>query len=157
MKKEKREFCRRVITTTAVSFLLITFGFFGLFTLMKEELIREPFYVFCGYMLGKLFCVLLFSLSLGFLNRLMEVKKVPAPLLRLAHFAGAAVSFSVFMILLFNIIHLGENDASSLNVRNVLMNYVLFVALYFISVGVAALGRKIFLPKEEKEYKDLFK
>ena len=157
MKQEKREFCRRVITTTAVSFVLITFGFFGLFWLLKEELVREPFYVFCGYVLGKLACVLLFSLSLGFLNRLTETKKLPAPLLRLAHFGGSAVSFSVFMILLFNIVHLGENSSAALTPRNVLMNYMTFIVLYFVCVGVAALGRKILLPKEEKEYKDLFK
>lgn len=148
MKQEKRDFVRKVALTTGLAFTFITFFYLGTIALLDDGAAKFERFVFFRYILGKLFCIFLFSLSLGFLNRIPEGTKMPRAVRRLVHFFATLASFVLTMILLFYSIYGGMD---SLTVPGALLNVVLFLVFYFLTLGVSALGRRIFCP-EKKEF-----
>ena len=152
MKEKIYSFLRDVVYTTAVSYLLISFivlGMLTLFTNSGDGGFRSGFQAF-SYLLGKFFCVFLFSLGLGFLNRIFLWKKNRA-LVRLVHFFLTLLWFSLTMVLLY----LGFFDMNKISARGVVGNLILFLVLYPVCVGVRALIRAFFKPEEKKPYKSI--
>ena len=152
MKQETREFARRVVLTTGLAFLLISFFFIGVIALFDSNPAKYERFVFFRYILGKLFCIFLFSLSLGFINRIPEMKKPVRAVRRLIHFFAALLSFGLTMILLFYTLFEGVD---SLTVQGAMLNLVLFLLFYFIVLGVTALGRRVFLKEKPAPYKSI--
>lgn len=151
MKESTRAFIRSVALTTGLAFTLITFFYMGLMAFAGDRSGgNTTVFTFFSYTLGKLFCIFLFSLSLGFLNRLFSLKK-PRAFLRLVHLLGTALAYGVFLILMFYTMF----DAASLNSRGILLNVVLFAVGYPLVLGIHALGKALFLPKEEKSFKSI--
>lgn len=151
MKRDWREFTRKVALTTGLAFTLITFFYLGMIAFLDDGAAKFERFVFFRYILGKLICIFLFSLSLGFLNRIPERAKLPHAVGRLVHFFATLFSFVLTMVLLFYTIHEGVD---SLTVPGALLNLVLFVVFYFLALGVTALGRRIFCP-EKKEFRSI--
>ncbi len=153
MKESVRKFFHDVVYTTGVSYLLISFGVLVMLTLFTDPDgggFRSGFQAF-SYLLGKLFCVFLFSLGLGFINRIFMLKKHRA-LLRLIHFFTALLWYAVTMVVLY----LGFFDmADGLSARGAVGNILLYLIIYPVAVGISALIRAITVPKEEKEYKSI--
>ena len=152
MKEKIYAFFRDVVYTTAVSYLLISFlvlGFLTLFTNPGDGGFRSGFQAF-SYLLGKLFCVFLFSLGLGFLNRLFLWKKNRA-LVRLVHFFLTFLWFALTMVLLY----LGFFDMDKITARGVVGNLILFLVSYPVCVGARALIRRFFRPDEKREYRSI--
>jgi hypothetical protein len=100
--------------------------------------------------LGKHFCIFLFSLSLGFLNRLFDTKMARS-LARVTHFFLSLLSYSLTLILMFYTMF----DAKSLTTQGALLNLILFLVGYPLVLGLTALGRAIFLPKEQRSYRNI--
>ncbi len=153
MKESVRKFFRDVIYTTGVSYLLISFAVLGMLTLFTDPDgggFRSGFQAF-SYLLGKLFCVFLFSLGLGFINRIFMLKGHRA-LLRLVHFFTALLWYCITMVVLY----LGFFDmAKGLNVRGAVGNIILFLVIYPIAVGLYSLFQNLFIAKDKKEYKSI--
>ena len=144
MKDSVRRFFRDVVYTTSVSYLLISFAVLGMLTLFTDPDgggFRNGFQSF-SYLFGKLFCVFLFSLGLGFINRIFMLKKHRA-ILRLVHFFAALLWFAVTMVVLY----LGFFDMSDgLSARGAVGNILLFLILYPVCVGVLSLIDHLFTP-----------
>ncbi|MBP5288940.1 MAG: hypothetical protein J6Z79_03600 [Clostridia bacterium] len=144
-------FVHRVAFTTCLTFTLVTF-FYLIFNVLvirsHDTATHDEHFIF---MLGKVFCIFLFSLCMGFANRIPERKKGKRIVLRLARFGAAAVSFAITMILLFYTIF----DPETLNPRGAMANFALFLFFYFVTLGVTALGRRLFGKKEKKDYKSI--
>ena len=161
-QKDLRGFFSRVIFSTCVTFTLLVLGFLILFSLITEEGgAKFEYAVFTRYTLLKFVFLLLFSVSVGFLNRLFEWNK-PRPIVRLIHFGGTLLSFLFFILFLMNQMNPVDSDTVSdavrktpLTPRYVVFSLVLFIVLYFVSVGTRALLRRLFGGKE-KEYKSIF-
>ena len=151
MKQETREFVRKVVFTTCLSFTLLTIFFLALQAL-GDEGSKFEYFVFARYTLGKFFCIFLFSLSLGFINRIPEMKKPVRVVRRLIHFFTSLLSFGLTMILLFYTLFEGVDN---LTVPGAMLNLVLFMLFYFIVLGVTALGRRIFLKEKPEPYKSI--
>ena len=153
MKDSVRKFFRDVIYTTSTSYLLISFGVLLMLTLFTDAQgggNRSGFQSF-SYLLGKLFCVFLFSLGLGFINRIFLLKKSRA-LLRLTHFFACLIWFAITMVVLF----LGFFDmGEGLNARGAMGNIILFLIFYPLCVGISALIRTLTTPKEKREFKSI--
>lgn len=163
MKKEKLEFCRRVVTGTAVCFSLMVLGYLAVFSWVLEGGGAFPLSVFTRYTLLKFVFLFLFSLSVGLLNRVFEMKK-PRPILRLIHFFGVLAAFLVFILLLMNQMNPVDSDtvaaglqSTPLSPRYMVISVVIFVALYFVSVGLCALGRRMLTGKKDGEFQSIFK
>ena len=152
MKPETREFVRKVAFTTCLTFTLISFFFIGVIALFDTNPAKYERFVFFRYILGKLFCIFLFSLSLGFANRLPERKKGNRAVLRLVHFVITLALFALTMILLFYSLFEGVEQ---LSVQGALLNLVLFLIFYFVTLGVTALGRRVFLKEKPAAYKSI--
>ena len=150
MKENSLSFFRRVAFTTCLSFLLISFLFIGMIALFDDSSAQFERFVFFRYILGKLGCILLFSLSLGFINRLMETKKNHA-LMRLTHFVLSLAAFGAFMIFCFYSLF----DMDTITVRGALFNLCLFVLFYFLVLALCGLGRRIFWPKSNKDFRGM--
>ena len=147
-----RGFARRVAFTTCLTFTLITFFYLLVSAFVIDYNAEFSYSFFAKYILGKLFCIFLFSLCLGFANRLPERKKGHRVVLRLFRFLAALAAFGVTMILMFYTLFEGPEK---LTVQGALLNLVLFLVLYFITLGVTALGRRIFCKNEKKEFKSI--
>ena len=147
MKEKIAETARKVALTTGVSFILMTFFYLGMIVLVAGDETGGEFPMgFCfRYTMGKLLCILLFSLSLGFFNRLME-RSGKRALNRLFHLLLSFATYFVFMILMFY--SMFESD--SMTTQGILLNVILFVVGYPLVLGLTALGRAVFLPKSEK-------
>lgn len=152
MKQETREFVRKVVFTTALSFLLITFFFIGTIALFDTNPAKYERFVFFRYILGKLFCIFLFSLCLGFANRIPERKKGKRAVLRLVRFFVTLAAFALTMILMFYSLFEGVDQ---LTVRGAMLNLVLFLLFYFLTLGITALGRRVFLKEKTAPYKSI--
>ena len=150
MKRETREFIRRAAFTACLAFTLITF-FYLFVAALNDAAAKFEFFVFARYMLGKIGCIFLFSLCLGFINRIPE-GKLPRATARLIHFFASLAAFVLFMIVLF---YTGFEGVEALTVPKALFNLVLFLAGYFLVLGVCALGRKLFCKDEKKPYKSI--
>ena len=146
------DFVHRVTFTTCLAFTLISFFYLIVLSTVVEYNASFTFTTHTRYTLGKLFCVFLFSLSLGFANRLPEKKKGKHALWRLVRFLAALVSYFVFMIVLFYNIFDSEKN---MTVKGTLLNVILFLFFYFVTIGVTALGRKILYKGEDKPYKSI--
>ncbi len=144
-------FARRVAFTTALAFTLLSFFYLLISAFVTVDNAKFSFFITVRYILGKELCIFLFSLCLGFANRIPEQKGKSRSLLRFFRFLAALASFGVTMILMFY----GLFDPGSLSVRGALLNLVLFLALYFITLGVTALLRKIFGKKDDSAYKSI--
>lgn len=152
MKEKTLEFARKVALTTFLSFTIITFFYLGMIVLVSGEETGGTFpmgYCF-RYTLGKLLCIFLFSLCLGFFNRLPE-RKGSRALYRLVHLLLSAAVYFIFMILMFYSMY----ESDSLTSQGILFNVILFVVGYPLTLGVTALGRAIFLPKEARVHKSI--
>ncbi len=152
MNEKALAFTRKVALTTFLSFTLITFFYLGMIVLVSGEETGGTFpmgYCF-RYTIGKLFCILLFSLSLGFFNRLPE-RNGKRALNRLLHLLLSFGTYFLFMILMFFSMY----ESDSLTSQGILVNVVLFAVGYPLVLGIAALGRAIFLPKAEKVHKSI--
>ena len=163
MKKERLEFWRKVVLTTAVTFTLLAFGYLTLFTWASEGGgATFPFGTFAGYTLIKFLFLFVFALSVGFMNRVFGWKK-PRPILRLIHFFGTFLSFMLFVVILMSVVNTTSVDytesvfsGSTITPRKILGGMVGFMVVYFICVGVSALARKILTPKDKDKYKEQF-
>ena len=153
MKDSAYKFFRDVIYTTATSYTILSFALLALLTLFSDNSgggDQTLFQAF-SYLFGKLFCVFLFSLGLGFINRVFMLKKSQA-LLRLIHFFGTFIWFLITMVVLF----LGFFDMEKgLSTRGAMGNIILFLVFYPICAGVSALFRALITPKDKKEYKSI--
>lgn len=152
MKEKHLDLIRKAALTTFLSFTLITFFYLGMIVLTSDEGTGGVFpmgYCF-RYTMGKLCCILLFSLTLGVWNRLPESRMNRAAA-RLFHILGSFGTYFVFMILMFYSMY----ESDSLTSQGILLNVVLFAVGYPLVLGVTALGRAIFLPKEKKEHKSI--
>jgi len=151
MNESIRKFIREVSFTTCLAFTVITFFYMGMMALTGDRAGGSTsVFTFFSYTLGKLFCIFLFSLSLGFLNRLFSLKK-PRIILRTVHLFLSFGSFFLTLVLMFYTMF----DAKSLTTQGVLLNVILFCLFYPITLGITALGRALFLPKSEKAYKNI--
>ena len=164
MKKERLEFWRKVVLTTAVTFTLLAFGYLALYTWASDGGGASfPFGAFAGYTLIKFAFLFAFALSVGFLNRIFDWNK-PRPIKRLIHFFGTLFSFMLFVVILMSIVNGTSVDytgtlfsGATVTPKKILGGMAGFFVIYLMCAGLSALGRKIFLPKEEKEkYKDQF-
>lgn len=152
MNEKALNFTRKAALTTFLSFTLITFFYLGMIVLVSGDETGGNFpmgYCF-RYTIGKLFCIFLFSLCLGFLNRLPE-RAGKRALNRLLHLLLSFGAYFIFMILMFFSMY----ESDSLTSQGILVNVILFVLGYPLTLGVAALGRAIFLPKEKKMHKSI--
>ena len=152
MKQETREFIRKVAFTTCLAFLLITFFFIGVIALFDTNPAKYERFVFFRYILGKLFSIFLFSLCLGFANRIPERKKGKRAVLHLIRFFVTLIAFGLTMILLFYTMFEGVEQ---LTMRGAMLNLVLFLLFYFVTLGVTALGRRVFLKEKPAPYKSI--
>ncbi len=152
MKDSVRKFIGEVAFTTFLSFTLISlFMFFTYWLILDpQDGAKMASNYFYGYILGKLFAVLLFSIALGFINRIFRWKK-SAALLRLLHFALSFLAFGLFMVGMFS----NFFGADKVNTATVIKQLSLYLVAYPVVVGVTALGRRIFLPREEKKFKSI--
>jgi len=159
MKDTTKEWLRRVILTTGVSFFLITFLFVGIFALIGDDAEggKQTFFQFFSYLFIKLFlCVFPFSLSLGFANRIMEQKKKNRAVLRMIHFFVTFAAYFIFMDLLFNIFNFAFGFQEGQTQTGTLIRQTLpFFLFYPLTVWVNRLGRWIITPKEKREYKSI--
>ena len=159
MKPETISYWKKVFFTTAIAFLSIVF----LYLLMTLWLVETGprFYLNTSvrYFLGKFCCILLFSFSLGFINRIPENKRFSVLVKRLLHLVLSYASFSLFMGLLFSKIYvlIGplENSETTIKSENFLINSVIFIVSYFVVLGVKTLVLSLITPKEEKAYKSI--
>lgn len=151
MKEKTIRFIRDVFFTTAICYLLMSFALMGLLSLTGEKGGGQyGDFAMITFLMGKLACVLLFSLCLGFANRLENWKK-PAALRRVVHFFVTLAAYVVSMVLLF----LGAFGAETISTKTALLNILLFLVGYPIVLGVCALGRRIFLPREKRGFKSI--
>lgn len=155
MKENTASFWKKVFFTAFLSYTLISVFYLGLLALLYQtgETNATPLSTFqaAGYFLEKLFCVFLFSLALGFINRIPESRRLPRAAARLLHFFASFTAFALFMILLFY----GIEKSDSFTARGVLFNIVLFLIFYFLTLGVTAAGRILFIKKPAEEYKSI--
>ena len=152
MTADVKSFVRRVAFTTFLAFTLITFFYLLLTAFVIDYNAEFSYSFYTRYILGKLLCIFLFSLCLGFANRLPERKKGSRALLRLFRFLAALAAFAVTMILMFYTLFEGPEK---LTVQGALLNLVLFLILYFVTLGVTALGRRLFRTEEKKPFKSI--
>ena len=151
MKDKSIKFVRDVAFTTAICYFFMSMALLGLLTLTGEKGGGSyGDFTMISYLLGKLACVFLFSLCLGFANRLENWQK-PAALRRVVHFFITLIAYVLTMVLLF----LGAFGAESIPAKTALLNVLLFLVGYPIVLGVCALGRAIFLPKEKRQHKSI--
>ena len=151
MNEKTIQWIKSVAFTTTLTFTLITFFYFLMLTLTGDRAGgTTSIFTFFSYTLGKLFCIFLFSLILGFANRLFQWNK-PHALLRLIHFIVTLLGYVLTLILLFYTMF----DVSGLTTQGVLLNLILFFVFYPLVLGVSALGRALFLPKEKKAYRNI--
>jgi len=151
MNDKTKNFIQAVAFTTTLAFTLITFFYFIMLTLTGDRAGgTTSVFTFFSYTLGKLFCIFLFSLILGFANRLFLWNK-PRALLRLIHFILTLIGYALTLILLFYTMF----DASGITTQGVLLNLILFFVFYPLVLGVTSLGRALFLPKEKKTYRSI--
>ena len=151
MKESTRKFWHDVAFTTTLTFTLITFFFFGLMSITGDRAGgNTSVFTFYSYNLGKLFCVFLFSLFLGFINRIFLWKK-PQVILRVVHLFLSFIAYFFTLILMFYTMF----DANSLTTQGVLLNVILFLIFYPGVLLVTSLGRKIFLPKDQQKFKSI--
>ena len=136
--------------TTCLAFTLITLFYF-LIAATNSGAAKFEMFVFARYTLGKIGCIFLFSLCLGFFNRIPE-GKLPRAVARLIHFFASLISFSLFLIVLFYSLFEGF---AALTVPKALLNLVLFLLGYFLVLGVTALSRRLFCRDEKKPYQSL--
>ena len=151
MNEKTKKFIHDAAFTTALSFLLINFFYvFGM--LFAADGSAEG--VFYADLFGKLTCIFLFSLSLGFLNRVFLIRRLHQVILRLSHFFLAALSFFFFLILLWYSDFAGGGKLSP---KGALGNFAIFFLFYFLTLAVCALARKLTAPKKKEEYKSILK
>ena len=156
MKQETREFIRKVVFTTALSFTLISFFFIGITAWFDTNETMFERFVFFRFIFGKELCIFLFALCLGFVNRIPEIRKGRRAILRLAHFAAALASYALAIIFLFNIVLLEPGEtAKALNPKNIIWHIAMFLLFYFVTLGVTALGRRVFLKEKPAPYKSI--
>ena len=155
MKEKNIKFIRDVAFTTFLSFFLISMLYIGTFAFFGRKMGggQQTFFQFFSYLFGKLYaCIFPFSLSLGFLNRMMETGGNRA-VKRVLHFLFGFASYFVFMDLVFNYLFLLEGD--TVGFGQILRHTLPYFVFYPVTLWITALGRAIFLPKEKKEFRSI--
>lgn len=146
-----KNFMKKFAFTSSMAFTLISFAFILLYAMLDDDPVKFERYVFFRYILGKFFCILLFSLSLGAINRISELQKPKKIIKRIFHFALASISYIIFMILLF--LSIFESDALSAN-KGVSL-YLVFFVIYLFSVLIGSIFKKRAEKSKPEEYKPM--
>ncbi len=153
MNDKTRKWVRDVTFTTCLSFLCISFLYIGMIALFSqgEDGGEQTLFQFFSYLFQKLFfCVFPFSLCLGFANRIFDGKG-HRTILRLVHFLITFAAYFIFMDLVFNLMLEDGQVPTGLIIRHTIP----FFVFYPLTLGVTALGRALFLPKEAKSMKSI--
>lgn len=153
MNDKTRKLVRDVTFTTCLSFLCITFLYIGMIALFSQgqDGGEQTLFQFFSYVFQKLFlCVFPFSLCLGFANRIIEGNRGRA-LRRLIHFFITFAAYFIFMDLVFNLML----EDGEVPIGQIIRHTIPFFVFYPLTVGVNALGRSLFLPKESKEVRSI--
>ena len=162
-RRDRALFSRKVLFTASLTFSLLVLGYLILYSVIADEGGKAfDFATFTRYTLFKFLFLAAFSVSLGFLNRLFDWNK-PRPVVRLIHFGGAFASFLFFILFLMNQMEPVDSETvteaartTPLTPRYIVFSVVMFLVVYFVSVGVHALAHRILHGKDEKEFKSIF-